>query len=105
MMAMIADQQFETADRPISNLDRCNLCGRPRAVHGIDWTCSPGRTASTARVIAGTVLGGLLALAGILTITVTSDTAGSAGTLGAASMLIGMTLVICAAIIGGRQHS
>ena len=46
-----------------SNLDRCTRCGRPRSVHGPDWSCpsgSPHRAASAALVA-----GSLLAVTGI----------------------------------------
>ena len=47
-----------------SNLDRCSRCGRPRSVHGADWSCPSGRPhrAASAAVIAGT----LLAVTGIV---------------------------------------
>ncbi|HUB41017.1 MAG TPA: hypothetical protein VMA72_19395 [Streptosporangiaceae bacterium] len=46
-----------------SNLDRCTRCGRPRSVHGPDWSCPSGRPhgAASAALIAGS----LLAVAGV----------------------------------------
>jgi hypothetical protein len=47
-----------------SNLDRCTRCGRPRSVHGPDWSCPSGRPlrAASGALIAGS----LLAVAGIV---------------------------------------
>lgn len=55
--------QFERWVGQTSNLDRCNRCGRPRSVHGPDWSCPSGRPhrAASAALIAGS----LLAVAGI----------------------------------------
>jgi hypothetical protein len=56
--------QFEGWVGQTSNLDRCTRCGRPRSVHGPDWSCPSGRPhrAASAALIAGA----LLAVAGIL---------------------------------------
>jgi hypothetical protein len=47
-----------------SNLDRCTRCGRPRSVHGGDWSCPEGvpHRAPPALLIAG----GVLAVSGII---------------------------------------
>ncbi len=50
-----------------SNLDRCTRCGRPRSVHGDDWSCPsllPHRTGTAALITggAGAVLGIVLRL-------------------------------------------
>jgi hypothetical protein len=41
-----------------SNLDRCTRCGRPRSVHGADWSCPAPvpHGAAPALLIAGGVL-------------------------------------------------
>lgn len=41
-----------------SNLDRCTRCGRPRSVHGADWSCPRGVSlrGAAAILIAGCVL-------------------------------------------------
>jgi hypothetical protein len=107
VIAMIADQHFATSGRSISNLDPCNLCGCPRSAHGIDWTCPPrpfeGRS-SPGRDIAVTVLGGLLALALIIWVTVTSATKTSIGTLAASALLAAAALVVSGAIVGSQRH-
>jgi hypothetical protein len=55
---------FERWVGQTSNLDRCTRCGRPRSVHGPDWSCPSARPrrAAPAAVIAGASL----AVAGIL---------------------------------------
>jgi len=55
--------QFERWVGQTSNLDRCTRCGRPRSVHGPDWSCPSGRP----RHAASTALtaGSLLASAGV----------------------------------------
>jgi len=55
---------FERWVGQTSNLDRCTRCGRPRSVHGPDWSCPSARPhrAASAAVIAGA----LSAVAGIL---------------------------------------
>jgi len=55
---------FERWVGQTSNLDRCTRCGRPRSVHGPDWSCPSARPhrAASAALIAGV----LLAVAGIL---------------------------------------
>ncbi len=104
MIVMSTVQQFADTGRAISNLDRCTLCGRPRSVHGIDWTCSPGRPVSGARTTVLAVIGGLLTLAAIAAMTVTSRTETSVGTLAATGLLTGVTLLVCGLIIAGRRH-
>jgi hypothetical protein len=56
--------RFERWVGQTSNLDRCTRCGRPRSVHGPDWSCPSGRPhrAASAALIAGS----LLAVAGIV---------------------------------------
>jgi hypothetical protein len=56
--------RFERWVGQTSNLDRCTRCGRPRSVHGPDWSCPSGHPhrAASAAVIAGS----LLAVAGIV---------------------------------------
>ena len=46
-----------------SNLDRCTRCGRPRSVHGPDWSCPSGSPHQAA--FAAFVAGGALAVLGI----------------------------------------
>lgn len=104
MSPMIADSQFQVETRHLSNLDRCNLCGGPRSAHGIDWTCSPGVSASRARSVLLVVAAGLLALAGVGLLTVTSATEMTLGTLGASACLAGLTLLVCCAAIAGRRR-
>ena len=55
--------RFERWVGQTSNLDRCTRCGRPRSVHGADWSCPSGRPhrAAPAALIAGS----LLAVAGV----------------------------------------
>jgi hypothetical protein len=55
--------QFERWVGQTSNLDRCTRCGRPRSVHGTDWSCpaaTPPRTA-----FAVLLAGSALAVAGL----------------------------------------
>jgi hypothetical protein len=50
--------RFERWVGQTSNLDRCTRCGRPRSVHGTDWSCPSGRPhrAASAALIAGSAL-------------------------------------------------
>jgi len=50
--------RFERWVDQTSNLDRCTRCGRPRSVHGADWSCPSGRPhrAASAALIAGSLL-------------------------------------------------
>ena len=87
----------------MSNLDRCNWCGSPRSVHGIDWSC-PSRAAGRGRhSVALTTATGLLALAGVALLTVSSQTALTAGTLGASGVLAALVVLICGVTIARRR--
>jgi hypothetical protein len=97
-----ATGQFVTQSAQISNLDRCSLCGRPRSVHGIDWTCSAPPRRRVAAVV--TVLAGLLALAGIGFVTATTQTTLTAGTVAWAVLLAGLTVLGCAVALLGRPR-
>ena len=50
--------QFQRWVGQTSNLDRCTRCGRPRSVHGPDWSCPSGRPhrGASAALIAGSLL-------------------------------------------------
>src|ERR1700722_12501553 len=92
--------QFVTQTSQISNLDRCTLCGRPRSVHGIDWTCSAPRSRRANAVVA--VTGGLRALAGVGYLTATSQTPLTAGTLSWSALLAGLTVLYSVAALLSR---
>lgn len=47
-----------------SNLDRCTRCGRPRSVHGADWSCPHGGV-SLRGALAVLIAGCVLSLGGI----------------------------------------
>jgi hypothetical protein len=104
LRAMSAIPQFQTAIRQPSNLDRCNRCGGPRSAHGIDWACPQAVSVSAARRAVLVVAAGLLALAVVVVLTVTSRTETNPGTLGAAACLAVLTLVICSAAFAGRRR-
>jgi hypothetical protein len=104
MTPMGIDSQFDTATPQISNLDRCHRCGRPRAAHGIDWTCSSGRPVGGRPFVTLVIVAGLLTIAGLGALTASSATATSLGTLAAAGLLAGLTLLVCAAVIAGRRR-
>jgi hypothetical protein len=105
LISMAADAQFQTTSHRISNLDRCGQCGAARSAHGIDWTCSPGTPPRNGRLMAGVIVAGLLALAGVALLTATSSTSQSLGTLGAAACLAGLTVLVCyAALISRRRQ-
>ena len=55
--------RFERWVDQTSNLDRCVRCGRPRSVHGTDWSCPSRRPHRAAP--AALIAGGLLASAGV----------------------------------------
>jgi hypothetical protein len=97
--------QFQARLGGMSNLDRCNWCGSPRSVHGIDWSCpsrAVGRGKHPVAFIAAT---GLVALAGVVLLTISSQTALTTGTLGASVVLAGLVVLICAVTIAGRRRA
>jgi hypothetical protein len=100
----LADRQFQTVARRPSNLDRCTRCGLPRAAHGVDWTCTRSATPDPTRLVALVVTAGILAIAGVAVLTLTSTTASTAGSIGAALMLAGLVVVICGVIVTGRRR-
>ena len=102
MSPMSAVQQFQGVARQLSNLDRCNRCGDARSAHGPDWTC-PVRIGHRS-VVAFVIGAGLLAMAGVVLLAVSSTTATSLGSLAASVCLTGLTLLVCAVTIAGRQH-
>jgi hypothetical protein len=50
--------QFQSWVGQVSNLDRCTRCGRPRSVHGPDWSCPAGtpQRPAFAAILAGSAL-------------------------------------------------
>jgi hypothetical protein len=102
MSQATSQPQFMILSSRMSNLDKCALCGRTRATHGIDWTCSSGRRRPGARR-AAVLAGGAAAIGGVLALTLTSTTYGSGGTLAAAALLAGLTVLVCTAVLHGRD--
>jgi hypothetical protein len=105
LIPMSAGTQFQIPTNEITNLDRCNLCGAARAAHGIDWTCATGTPPRSTHMIAVIAIAGVLAVAGVVILTITSTTSQSLGSLGAAIMLGGLTVLVCAAEIIYRRSS
>jgi hypothetical protein len=103
-MSSMISSQFETDTRQISSLDRCNLCGRPRSAHGADWSCSPAGSPRGTLVVTALVVAGLLALAGIGLLAVTSATGTTLGSLGAAGVLAGLVVIVCGAAVSLRRQ-
>jgi hypothetical protein len=99
--------QFQSAPGSpggMSNLDRCNWCGSPRSVHGINWSC-PSSSLMRGRHALAYVIGcGVAVLLGVGVLTATSQTATSLGTLGAAGVLAALTLLVCTAAAAGRRR-
>ena len=87
----------------LSNLDRCNWCGMPRSSHGMNWSCPAGDSSRGTRFAVFVSVAGALALIGIGLLAVTSRTASSAGSLGAAVLLSGLVLLVCTGTITGRR--
>jgi hypothetical protein len=56
--------RFERWVGQTSNQDRCTRCGRPRSVHGPDWSCPSGRPRGAA--FTALIAGSLLAVAGVV---------------------------------------
>jgi hypothetical protein len=94
--------QFNVTAGRLTNLDRCNLCGRPRSAHGADWTC--GRPSQVSHLVVAVVVAAALALGGIGLLAATSATATSLGSLGASCCLAGLTLLIAAVVLTGRRR-
>jgi hypothetical protein len=101
---MLADPQFQATILHPSNLDRCNLCGRPRSAHGTDWTCPsaviPSRAHRGLFTVAASVLavlgGAIWALASAADITVSS--------LAAFACLAGLTLLVGGVTVAQRRR-
>ena len=87
----------------LSNLDRCNWCGMPRSSHGMNWSCPAGDSSRGTRFAVFVSVAGALALIGIGLLAVTSRTASSAGSLGAAVLLSGLVLLVCTGTITSRR--
>jgi hypothetical protein len=87
----------------LSNLDRCNWCGMPRSSHGVNWSCPAGDTSRGKRFALFVCGAGALALIGVGLLASTSQTASSAGSLGAAVLLSGLVLLVCTGTITGRR--
>jgi hypothetical protein len=104
MTSMIAETQFQTLNQRPSNHDRCKLCGAARSAHGVDWTCASGIAPSRRRFSLFIVVAGVVALAGIALLTATSMTDTTLGSLGASACLAGLTVLVCALALGGRQR-
>jgi hypothetical protein len=104
MSTMSAIPQFQTASRRLSNLDRCNRCGVARSAHGIDWTCPQAVSVSHTRLVLLVVAAGLLALAGVAVLTLTSTTETNLGSLGASGCLAALTVLVCGAAFAGRRR-
>jgi hypothetical protein len=101
---VLADRQFQSAARRPSNLDRCTRCGLPRAAHGIDWTCTRSARPDPTRLVAVIVAVGILALTGVALLTLTSTTATTAGSIGAALLLAALVILICGVSLTGRRR-
>jgi VIT1/CCC1 family predicted Fe2+/Mn2+ transporter len=101
---MSAVPQFQTVPRRLSNLDRCNRCGDLRSAHGAGWTCPAGVAPGSKRVVVFVVAAGLLALAGVVLLAVTSTTETALGSLAASVCLTGLTLLVCGVLITGRRR-
>jgi hypothetical protein len=95
--------QFQTAPGGLSNLDRCNWCGERRAAHGSDWSCPSTDTDLRTRFTKSIIAAGVLVLIGVVLLAVTSQTASSWGSLGAAGLLAGLVMLICAGTIVSRR--
>ncbi len=94
-------QRFQSWVGQTSNLDRCTRCGRPRSVHGPDWSCPSGRPRGAAA--AASIAGSLLAVAGIV-LRLTSATASHQ--VAAGLFLAGVILAVAGLrMLGSRnQH-
>jgi hypothetical protein len=101
---VLADRQFQTTARRPSNLDRCTRCGLPRAAHGVDWTCTRSTAPDPTRLVAIVVAVGIAALTGVALLTLTSTTAGTTGSIGAALLLAALVVLICGITLTGRRR-
>jgi hypothetical protein len=103
MIPVIAGPKFQVVAEPISNHDRCNVCGSPRSVHGFDWSCPPGIAPGRRFFAPFVCLTGLLILGGIAWLTATSAASTTAGTLAASGFLAGLTLLVCGLCLVSRR--
>lgn len=88
----------------MSNLDRCTWCGSPRSAHGINWSCPSGAELRGRQSVVLAVIAGIVALTGIGLLTASSPTATTTGSLGAAAMLAGLTVLVCYATVARRRR-
>ncbi len=95
--------QFDTPHATVTNLDRCNRCGAPRAVHGADWTCPAPPTRKAARAM---LYGGALLMAAGLVLRFTSGTPLETAqlTLFFVAFYGGLYLIFAGAITIGRHR-
>jgi hypothetical protein len=96
------DAQFQTTGRYISNLDRCNRCGRPRSAHGIDWTCSPARMTRGHNTALMALLAAMLALAGMALLATSNAISTTLDTFAVSASLVGLTLLAFALSVAIR---
>jgi hypothetical protein len=88
----------------MSNLDRCTWCGSPRSAHGINWSCPSGAELRGRQSVVLVIIAGIVALTGIGLLTASSPTATTMGSLGAAAMLAGLTVLVCYATVARRRR-
>jgi uncharacterized integral membrane protein len=96
--------QFQSGPGGPANWDRCNWCGTPRSTHGADWSCASTGTSQRSRFLWSVIVAGVLALIGVVLLTLTSQTKSSLGTLGAAGLLSGLVVLICTGTIVTRRR-
>src|SRR5262245_16184586 len=104
----IHDQpQFQTGDGS-TNLDRCNWCGELRSAHGPEWSCPTSKHGRTP--VIWLILGGLLAVAGFIIVTITPTSPRPLthvqvlGTLGEILLAAGIITAVSAAVIIRRRN-
>jgi hypothetical protein len=102
MSATTAGAQFQHRTTHLSNLDRCNRCGLPRAVHGLDWSCPAGLPASPRAFLL--MVGALLAVAGGVLWGLSGSAPSALNTLAAFAFPGGLILIISTLVRPGPSQ-
>ena len=92
MSATASDAQFQHRTTQLSNLDRCNRCGLPRAAHGPDWSCPTGHPGGPRTFLL--TVGALLAVAGGVLWGLSGSAPSALNTLAAFAFPGGLILII-----------
>jgi len=104
MIPVRADPQFQVSGTHPSNLDRCNLCGRPRSAHDADWSCRAADQPRIRHIALFFTVAIVLAVLGAEVWILTSSGNVTLSSLAAFACLAGITLLVSGVIVTGRPR-